>query len=251
MQDAAPPDSCYQLDSSDIHLWVVSLEALEPVIARFQSVLSHEERSRADRFRFDLLRRAFIVSRGSLRALLAQYLPVPVPDIRFSYGRNGKPRANAGQGVHFNCSRSGDIALYAIALDCELGVDVEIVHPMDNMEQIARSYFCPEEAADLMEVQALERDLAFYRCWTRKEAYIKAIGSGLSAPLNSFRVTLKPDDPVKFIHLGADAGAAKMWMLHDLAPVPGYAGALAYCGPPRSVRMPPAVRAGDLIRLLE
>jgi 4'-phosphopantetheinyl transferase len=116
----------------------------------------------------------------------------------------------------------------AFTMDCDLGVDIEAVRPMPDIEDIARRFFCAEETADLMALSTAQRDQGFFLCWTRKEAYIKATGEGLSAPLDAFQVTLRPGEAARMIHLERDPIAAQAWTLHDLMPGSRYAAALAY-----------------------
>ena len=138
--------------------------------------------------------------------------------------------------VQFNLSNSGELVVYAFAIDCELGVDVEQVRRMTDLKQIASRYFCEAEASELMSINGGQtRQEAFYRCWTRKEAYIKAIGSGLILPLDQFQVTLLPDDAPRFVHIGENEKAAKEWTLQHFNPAPGYIGALAYHAAARNI----------------
>jgi 4'-phosphopantetheinyl transferase len=115
------------------------------------------------------------------------------------------------------------------------------------MQAIASRFFCPEEATELMGLPDEQRQHAFFLCWTRKEAYIKAIGDGLSAPLDDFRITLNPRDPARFVHISRDANAAKLWMLHNLEIGEDFAAALAYCDQPRPVHVFPATDPSELL----
>jgi len=149
--------------------------------------------------------------------------------------------------IRFNSSHSGALALVAVTLDCELGVDIEQFRPMPDLQEIAARFFCAGEEAELMSVAPALREPAFFRCWTRKEAYIKAIGDGLSAPLDGFAVTLKAGAPARMIQLGGDATAAAAWTLHDLEIQSGYAAALAYRDRPRAVRLSPPLDPAELL----
>jgi 4'-phosphopantetheinyl transferase len=205
----------------------VCTEAPRTVIAQFERVLAPAELARAARFRVDHLRRSFVLARGALRALLAGYLRTSASGIEFKYGAKGKPSL-AMASISFNASHSGSLAVFAFACGAEIGVDVERIRPMQEMQGIADHFFCPEEAAELMSLLPEERERAFFLCWTRKEAYIKALGDGLSIALNGFRVTMRPDQPARFIHLRGNTIAAKDWTLHDLQLTSNYAAALAY-----------------------
>ena len=229
-----------------VHIWSVRTDPGKTDVGRFQLLLEPEERDRAARFRFDYLRQAFILARGGLRVLLGCYLGVLPAAVRFTYGSKGKPALSRGS-LEFNVSHSGGLAVFAFTLGCEIGVDVEQLRSLPEMSEIASKFFCVEETAELMALPAGERERAFFLCWTRKEAYIKATGYGLSAPLDSFRVALRPDSPARFIHFNCDAVALGSWTLHDLSLTPAYAGALAYPDAPRSVLVQPVIEAAQLL----
>jgi 4'-phosphopantetheinyl transferase len=223
----------FELTGRAVHIWPVSIEGPVAVVDQFRSLLSADETARAARFRFEHLQHSFILARGALRILLGRYLNTSPRDLGFRYGAKGKPALTAPASLQFNASHSCDLALFAFTMDCELGVDIEAVRFMADMEDVARRFFCAEETAELMALSPGQRDQAFFLCWTRKEAYIKATGEGLSAPLDAFRVTLRPGESARMIHLGRDAIAAQAWTLHDLTPDPRYAAALAYQDSPR------------------
>jgi 4'-phosphopantetheinyl transferase len=132
---------------------------------------------------------------------------------------------------------------------CDLGVDIEKIRLLEDMHQIADRFFCPEEAQELLGLPRAEQESAFFNCWTRKEAYIKAVGNGLSMPLNGFRVTLKPGDPVEFVHLGNDRQGAREWTLQNIAIAPRYAAAVAYHDSFRSLRFAPFMTATEILAL--
>lgn len=199
-------------------------------MARFEALLASDEKQRADRFRFDHLRRSFILTRGALRALIGRYIGVSPANIVFSYGTKGKPAVESSDSIDFNVSHSGDFTVVAFAHDRKIGVDVERIRPVSDLTDIAARFFCPEEFNELMSVPAEHRDRAFFLCWTRKEAYIKAKGAGLSIALNDFRVTLQPGLPAAFIRLEDGQDMATDWSLHNLELAPDFAAALAYAG---------------------
>ena len=242
----------YELTGRAVHVWPVSTHAPDAVIEQFRFLLTPDETDRAGRFRFDHLRRSFILARGALRVLLGRYLNIAPGGIEFSYGSKGKP-ALAAPGLpqfnvlQFNASHSGDLALFAFTMDCEVGVDVEAIRPMPDLEDVAKRFFCAEENAELMALPAGQRERGFFLCWTRKEAYIKATGEGLSTPLDAFRVTLQPSEPAGMVHLERDPIAAQAWTLHDLAPAPGYAAALAYRDSPRPLEILPFFNPKQLL----
>jgi 4'-phosphopantetheinyl transferase len=239
--------SGFILRGRDVHVWSVRTDAGEAEVARFRLVLSPAERDRAAKFRFEGLRNAFILARGALRLLLGRYLDICPDAVQFGYGRNQKPAIAPEHRVKFNVSHSGGLAVFAFTLDREIGVDVEHIRSVPDMTAIAKRFFCPEEAADLMSFAAGEQERAFFVCWTRKEAYVKALGNGLSEPLDSFRVTINPDAPAELMHVAHDSRAAKLWTLHDLALAPGYEGALAYRDSPRPLKLFPILKPIGLL----
>jgi len=239
----------YELIGRAVHVWPVSIQAPDSTVESFRRLLAPDETERAARFRFEHLRSSFILARGALRILLGRYLKSPPQDLTFSYGSKGKPTLRRPASLQFNASHSGDLALFAFTMDCEIGVDVEAIRPMPDSEDIAKRFFCTEETAELMSLPSGQRDRSFFLCWTRKEAYIKATGEGLSAPLDAFRVTLRPGEPARIIHLAGDPTAAQSWTLHDLAPGPGFAGALAYQEPPRPLELFTPVNPKQLLEL--
>lgn len=135
-------------------------------------------------------------------------------------------------------AHSGQLALYAFTLDVDIGVDVEEMRDVPDIEQIAAHYFCKAEASELKAIGGGQPAThAFFRCWTRKEAYIKAVGDGLYLPLDQFQVTLGADAPTKFVHIGNDPSLADGWTLQHLDPAPNYVGALAYRDAPRTIHL--------------
>ena len=189
-----------------------------------------------------------MIARGLLRTLLGRYLQVSPASIVFKYGSKGKPALAGPAGIDFNVSHSGGLAVFAFTADCEVGVDVERIRPRPDMQGIANRFFCSEEAAELMSLTAGQREHGFYLCWTRKEAYIKASGDGLSVPLDSFRVTLRPGQPARFVHVANDPTASTEWSLHDLHLAAGYAAALAYRDAERPIVVAPIADAAEFIR---
>ncbi len=217
-----------ELTEQFVHLWPVRVEASFDVVDTFALLLEPEEKSRADRFCSEEHRRSFILVRGTLKALLGHYLGVPASGVRLDYSSNGKPRPAPRSCITFNLSHSGDLVAFTFGIGIEMGVDVERIRWLADMLEIARHFFSHQEAVDLMALPAEQRERAFFRCWTRKEAYLKAIGNGLSVPLNSFDVSVRPGEPARMIRIGCDNIAASAWTLHDLELEPGYAGAIAY-----------------------
>jgi 4'-phosphopantetheinyl transferase len=237
-----------ELGGRDVHLWVARLEASEDTFGRAFSWLSPDEVERADRFRFDRHRRAFVLGRAVLRALVASYLRIAPSEASFTYGSKGKPALGDGDGpLRLNVSNSGDLAAYAFTLDCEIGVDVEHRRRLVEIEGIARRFFAPAEVVELMGLPEGERHQGFFNCWTRKEAYIKAVGDGLSVPLDSFQVTLQPGVPARMVALDGSGAAAERWTLHAFTPAPDYAGAIAYQDRERPLTVQPLATVDELL----
>jgi 4'-phosphopantetheinyl transferase len=239
-------------DSSEVHLWIVKLEASEDNFARALCWLSADETARAKRFYFDRHRQAFVLGRAALRALLASYLDIAATEVRFEYGAQGKPALAPALNkdtcsLRFNVSNSGNLAAYAFTTGCEIGIDLEQHRPLLDFENIANRFFSPDEAAELLELPADQKHAAFFNCWARKEAYIKAMGGGLSIPLDSFRVTLRPGVAARMVSLEGSGDRARGWTLHEFIPGPDYAGAIAYAAEPRSIHANPIVSVDELL----
>jgi 4'-phosphopantetheinyl transferase len=202
------------------------LEAPDERLEQLRAVLSPDELARADRFKLGVHRRRFAVARGFLRGVLAHHLATDPRQIRFAYGPQGKPRLDgAPSQLRFNLSHSGELAVVALSRGLEVGVDVERIREQVNLEGIARRFFAPAEAADLLARPPAEQAQAFFRCWTRKEAFIKAKGGGLSIPLSQFRVTLGSDEGAALVDVDWDPGEMRRWRLLAFSPGAGFAGA--------------------------
>ena len=181
------------------------------------SILSSDERDRAARFRFDRHRNHYIAARSALRQILAEYLGIAPQSIEFTVNEYGKPQLD---GPHFNVSHSAGLAVYAVSRTRQVGIDVERVDPQFAAGQIPEHFFSPVEVASLRALPEHLQLQAFFNCWTRKEAYVKARGLGLSLPLASFDVTLDPGEPARFLR-GADG-----WEIEAFSPAAGYAAAV-------------------------
>ena len=193
------------------------------------SLLSPDERDRAQRFRFDKDQISFIVCRATLRALLAQYssrLPADIQFLYSEYGRPALPQSTDAAVVEFNVSHSDEIALLAFARGFRIGIDVEKVRSDFNPFEIAERFFSSAERKALSEVPANEQHEAFFRCWTRKEAFIKALGEVLSHPLDQFDVPIGPENPEALLATRPDEQEVRRWMLADVSLPDGYAAAL-------------------------
>jgi len=215
--------------ADEIHVWQAQLDIPQTEVSNLYETLSADERDRASRFYFEKHRRRYIVGRGVLRTILGRYLAVQPDRIRFTYNDKGKPSLVEPKvsDFEFNLSHSDDLALYAFALGVPVGVDVEVIRPLSDMEAIAKRFFSPLEYEMLQRVSAENRPSAFFNCWTRKEAYIKAEGLGLYIPLDSFAVSLAPSEPARFIQLPTNSDYAEAWSLHHLSLTLGAVGAVA------------------------
>jgi 4'-phosphopantetheinyl transferase len=225
------PGPDIDLGRDQIHVWRAKLDRSLEEARSALPCLAEDERTRAMRFHFDNHRRDFIVARTFLRSVLARYLGQNRAQIKFEYSRYGKPAiAASGRGspFFFNLTHSHQLALLALTARAEIGIDVEFIRAID--EGIAERYFSRSEVAAL---RALPPDLqneAFFNCWTRKEAYIKARGEGLSLALDEFDVSLAPGAPAAILAVRKGEEASR-WRLAHLQPAPGYVGALAIRAP--------------------
>ncbi len=196
----------------------------------FEAALTPAERVRRDRFYFAPDRQAHTVCRGALRLILGHALDRPSSEISFRLGPHGKPHLTDAD-LHFNVSHSGDLALIALSTETTLGVDIEQERPLKDLFALAKRHFSPTERATL---RALPRELqgpAFFRCWSRKEAFIKAIGLGLSFPLDAFDVTLDPRAPAHIVEVRDTRYGQTPWALQHLEITRGYSAALVTPGP--------------------
>jgi 4'-phosphopantetheinyl transferase len=236
------------LDKGEVHLWLVRLEASEVNFQAARSWLSADEAARAARFYFERHGRAYILGRAVLRVLIGRYLGIDPSAVRFVYGPQGKPALEDAEcSLRFNASNSGDLAACAFTRGCEIGVDVEQHRDLRDMEQIAHRFFSPEEASELLALPEPNRAAGFFNCWTRKEAYIKAKGGGLSIPLASFQVTLKPGVSPRMVSIDGSAEAARGWTVHHFDPAPDFRGAIAYADQARELRSNPVMPVDALL----
>jgi len=213
------------LHEDRIQVWRLNLDQDAAGAEHLRALLSDDERARADRFYFPHLRAYYTLVRGALRILLGGVSGREPAKLEFAYAQHGKPYL-PGSEVQFNVSHSGALGLIALARGRRIGVDVERIRNMDDSEAIARRFFAPAEVAEYLSLPADQRPAAFYSCWTRKEAFIKAVGDGLSFPLHQFTVSLKPGNPARVLTVENDPKAARRWQLVALDPGEGYAAAL-------------------------
>jgi 4'-phosphopantetheinyl transferase len=213
---------------TEVHVWSASLDGRLASLGRLGRLLSEDEFDRAARFHFDLDRARFVVGRGLLRTLLASYTGQHPAELCFSYTTYGKPELQEDHDLHFNLAHSGGRALFAICIGSEIGVDLERVQPGIARERVAEHFFSALEVSELRALPAHEQDCAFLACWTRKEAYVKATGEGLSLSLQDFDVTLRPGDLPALRRTAWSELEPSEWRLHDLSAFcPGHVAALA------------------------
>ena len=228
-----PPPADLALSSDEVHVWRASLDLPASCIQSLQPTLAADELSRAERFYFQKDRQHFIVARRLLRAILSRYLDMKPGQLRFCYSDHGKPSLAPMSGqktLNFNLSHSDGLALYGITRGREIGIDLERVRPVAEVEQIAERFFSAQENAVFRTLPASLKHEAFFTCWTRKEAYIKARGEGLSLSLDQFDVSLVPGEPAMLLSTRGDPREALRWLLRELMPGPGYVAALAVEG---------------------
>lgn len=215
---------------AEVHVWQAALAAPLPLVASLQGLLGPDELRRAGRFRFARDRDHFILARGLLRLILSLYTGTPAARLGFIYNSHGKPALEGDRVPSFNLSHSGDLVLYAVTAGRVVGIDVEQMRVDFATAEIADRFFAPQERDTLRRLPAELHTQAFYNCWTRKEAYIKARGQGLSIPLDQFEVSLIPGMPAALLHSQAGQEEAARWRLQELDPDPAYAAAVAVEG---------------------
>lgn len=223
------PELALTLGHEEVHLWQASLDSFSP--ESLEHILSEDEIIRARRFHFKKDRNHFMVARALLRKLLGSYLRSEQL-LPLKYGEMGKPFLAPGdtQSIRFNLAHSGGRAIYAFSESRELGVDLECIREDTTGDDIANRFFSEGEINALHTVPADLRKHAFFNCWTRKEAYIKARGEGLSMPLDSFDVSLAPDEQAALLKNHTDEAEVARWEMRSIAVAPGFVAALVVEG---------------------
>jgi 4'-phosphopantetheinyl transferase len=223
-----PPALPWSLGEAEVHVWLANLDRSLGQLSKLGSMLSAEEQVRANRFRFEKHRNRYIAARAVLRSLLAAYLEIDATAVQLSYNAHGKPDlADPADDLRFNLAHSSVLALYGITRGRNIGIDVERIRPELAAEDIARRFFAPEEVAALSLLPEELRMKAFFKCWTRKEAFVKARGLGLSMPLDHFVVSLHPGETPALLSVKDDEQMPSRWAICELDPEEGYAAALA------------------------
>ena len=222
-----------ELSDGAVHLWIAGLDWPDGPHRTFWDVLSAEERERAQRFRFENLQRRFIAAHGILRDILSRYLGVTPGAIRILIQDYGKPfvtMEGTATRLQFNLSHADELAVYAVTRTRSIGVDIESIHPIPELQSIAADHFTAQERALIEAAPPEDRDRAFLTCWTRKEAYIKAIGRGLSIPLPSFDAFIPSGAPGRLLSSDDDATPVRQWWISDLPPIRDHVGAVVIDG---------------------
>jgi 4'-phosphopantetheinyl transferase len=213
------PPNVLDLKPDDVHIWLASQNQEPTEVDSFWNSLSSEEKERAERFHFIKDRHRYIVSHGILRFILGMYLGVDPAYVGYQIGAYGKPSLTdefCSCRIRFNLSHSGDAVLLGFTRGRELGVDIEKIRTDFATIEIARAYFSPQEILTFQSLPKRLQTEAFYNCWTRKEAFIKAIGEGVSCPLNMFDVTLAPGEPAKLLATRLKGNPVSKWSLVGL-----------------------------------
>jgi 4'-phosphopantetheinyl transferase len=217
------------LGREEIHIWHQNFARGLAEVEALGGLLSPDEMERAQRFRFEANRNEFMVCRGTLRALLGQYVSVPPKELCFEYSEYGRPGLATGSwagDLDFNVSHSGGHALLGFARGRKIGLDIEKIRRDFGTSEIAERFFSEAERSALRDLPQEQKHEAFFRCWTRKEAFIKALGEGLSHPLDQFDVSLAPSVPAQLLASRPDTKEAQRWRIWDLQAPTGYAAAL-------------------------
>lgn len=217
-------DDILQLQSHEILLWTTAVGNYRARTTSLIELLTETEVTRANRYVFERDRLSFVVGRANLRILLGRYLSTPPKEIPITQNRFGKPRLNLGR-LHFNVSHSGEWVFIALCHGHEIGIDIEEIRPLQDSNQLASQFFSPLEFRELQTVPQSDRLAAFFACWTRKEAYVKARGKGLSVPLESFDVPTAPDGVIRW--QAVHTHDASPWFVQSLATPNNYVGAIA------------------------
>jgi 4'-phosphopantetheinyl transferase len=231
--ETVAPSRNASVREDEVHIWCITIDRRAHELRAWRRVLSDDECARMDRFQFEADRRRYLVGRAVLRTLLGRRLGIGPGAVRFSYSAYEQPLLAAdlaASRLQFSVSHSGELVLVALTQGRAVGVDVERIRTDLAVDKIATRFFSPRERDILAAVPATRQHDAFFACWTRKEAYIKARGDGLNLPLDAFDVDFLPGQPVRLAETRHDPGEAARWTLHDLDIGEGYKAALALEG---------------------
>jgi len=227
-----PPQNPILVDDK-VDVWQIALDLPADQIQGLYWLLAPAEQYRADRFRFERDRRRFVTARGLLRVILGRYLDLKPSHLRFVYGDHGKPAlapASVAKGLQFNLSHAHALALVAVSRDRQLGIDLEYIRPIQDVEQIAGRILSPQEKGAWRALAGTEKLDAFFGLWTCKEAYTKAKGEGLARPMDQIQVGPVLGNEIALGSVNGDLQEASRWSVRQLRPEPGYVAALVVEG---------------------
>jgi 4'-phosphopantetheinyl transferase len=228
-----------KLGENQVDVWRIHLCQEESEVQRYRSVLSPDEIKRADRFHFEKHRQRFTTARAAMRQILGGYTDLPAGQLAFSYGAKGKPElsgAKESSGIRFNLSHSANVGLLAVTRGLTVGVDVELINFEFASDEIAERFFSANEVRRLRALAPAQKTDGFFACWTRKEAYIKALGEGLSVPLDNFEVAFGPGVPPALLQVKGAPGEVTRWSMYDIEAAQGYRAALVVEGKGHDLR---------------
>lgn len=227
----------HDLSAEEAHIWAIPFDAYVAPNAESLECLSEDELRRAEQFQFEAPRRRFLAARLALRRLLGQYLDLPAANVSLAYNPFGKPLLGKTHGdvLRFNLAHTSELALVAVTRGCDVGVDIERLRAVNRLESIANRYLHPAESTGILAAAVELQQEAFLRCWTAKEAVIKATGTGLSDSLGAFCVPVA-ETRGTWVELPAfgDGDAKRCWLEH-LTPCENAIGAVAFVGEQRGV----------------
>lgn len=224
-----------EINSGEIHIWSSAAAKDKHRLKEFSNFLSKDEVVRANKFRFEKDRSVYITAKYLLRNLLGNYLNLDPKELIFDYNEYDKPVYLNSADLNFNVSHSGNRIIIGFAKNLEIGADIEKIKADFDVLELAKNFFSKEEIKALTAMDENERFRAFYRCWTRKEAFIKAVGEGLSYPLDSFSVTMEDDLRAQFVKIDGIQESKMDWFLHSFVPEEGYISAFAINGTAQNI----------------
>jgi 4'-phosphopantetheinyl transferase len=228
------PPADVALPSNEVHVWRAKLDQSDPLVDKLSSVLSADEKERASRFHDDGDKKRFIACRAILRIILSRYSGVDARRLEFEYGTHGKPsltrRTGTKAALRFSSSHSHSLSLFAVTVNQEIGIDTEYIRPVSDRDEIVDRYFTSGEKIVYGRLAPDAKQPAFFNGWTRKEAYLKAIGVGVNQPLRTVEVSLEPGKPARLLRIEGNPRQAAAWSLYELSLGADYAGVVAVKG---------------------
>lgn len=227
------PPKFLSIGEDQVHVWRIGLDLLEQDLSKFSTILSENEANKSKKYYYEVDRIRYTVMRATVRMILGNYLGVAPGSLDIAHSHYGKPylsNTSMAMDIHFNISHAGDLGLLAVAIGRHIGIDLEMVRLERSIESIARRFFTPEETGQLLSLPVSLRPEAFFTCWTRKEAFVKARGEGLSIPLDQFEVSFYPNDTPQLLYVRNDPGESGHWSMFHLNPGVDFVGALVVEG---------------------